>query len=150
MKISFATILALTAVVSKAEILGGPINDKAKFPSGTDSTSLKDLTADPNAPGNTDPSKKTDAEIKAERAAAAKVAKAEAEAERKAAAAKAKADAEAEAAAKAAAEAAAAGKSCVKNERYNGRPTPCDGKRVNHVTIIDKGAWAYWYYYTYN
>ena len=39
---------------------------------------------------------------------------------------------------------------CEEDGRYTGRPTPCDGSRTNHCTIIPKdNGWTYYYYYTY-
>ena len=101
MKLSMLALLAVAT--AQAEVLGGPISDKATFPSGTDDSKHGAAIQEENppAPENEEPQPEPTPPTPEDPTPVVPEED-----------------------------------PCEKNGRYRGRPTPCDGKWVDHVTII--------------
>lgn len=122
MKISLLALIALGAVAGM-EKLGGPVVETAKFPTGKDTSSHGSTdTPGTTTDPTTDPEPEAPVDPPAEEPEPQPPVDEPEEVEEQ----------------------------CEKNGRYTGRPTPCDGKWTDHVTIIPKpSGWTYYYYYTY-
>ena len=133
MKLSIIALLGLATVASGFDKLGGPVVDVAQYPTGVDTSTngqpggnTDDNTGgntDDNTGGNTDDNTGGNTDDNTDDTPPANP------------------DSPVN---------PPTDEQCVEDEFYRGRPTPCDGKRVNHCTVIPKPTgWTYYYYYTY-